>query len=252
MVLSALSNSLDFFAVVQSGNCLPCSSSGGSVDFFSVVQCSDSRAVKSSSLPIHLIFFSYMALILIPIYFRTIHRATVFACWVIVTIFLIAGAAVGSLLVQGFVVIMAVLVLLSIYEAERARMLGYVLLRNQIVSEQQKLAMEAKNAEKRSNSIETKMQRALVHQILPPKVAEAIKQGKTVYPESFDEVTIFFSDVEGFTNICAQVKPIDVVNMLNDLYTVMDYCTSLFPLYKVETIGDAYMVCVCPFPLSIM
>jgi len=56
------------------------------------------------------------------------------------------------------------------------------------------------------------------------------------------QVTIFFSDVEGFTTICAQVTPIQVVHMLNDLYTVMDYCTSLFPLYKVETIGDAYMV----------
>lgn len=55
-------------------------------------------------------------------------------------------------------------------------------------------------------------------------------------------MTIFFSDVVGFTNICAAVTPIEVVRMLNDLYTVMDYCTSLFPLYKVETIGDAYMV----------
>ena len=30
--------------------------------------------------------------------------------------------------------------------------------------------------------------------------------------------------------------------MLNELYTVMDYCASLLPLYKVETIGDAYMI----------
>lgn len=55
-------------------------------------------------------------------------------------------------------------------------------------------------------------------------------------------MTIFFSDVVGFTNICSAVPPEKVVKMLNDLYTVMDYCTSLFPLYKVETIGDAYMV----------
>ena len=55
-------------------------------------------------------------------------------------------------------------------------------------------------------------------------------------------MTIFFSDVVGFTNICAAVTPIQVVKMLNELYTVMDYCTSHFPLYKVETIGDAYML----------
>jgi guanylate cyclase 2F len=63
-----------------------------------------------------------------------------------------------------------------------------------------------------------------------------------VEPEEFPEVTIFFSDVEGFTTICSKVSPVEVVRMLNNLYTVMDYCTSLFPLYKVETIGDAYMV----------
>jgi class 3 adenylate cyclase len=48
--------------------------------------------------------------------------------------------------------------------------------------------------------------------------------------------------VVGFTKISAGVEPIHVVRMLNQLYTVMDYCASLFPLYKVETIGDAYMV----------
>lgn len=42
--------------------------------------------------------------------------------------------------------------------------------------------------------------------------------------------------------MAASVKPIHVVDLLNRLYTVMDYCASLFPLYKVETIGDAYMV----------
>ena len=70
-------------------------------------------------------------------------------------------------------------------------------------------------------------------------MAETLRSGHSVLPEEFEEVTIFFSDVEGFTNICAGVSPIQVVNMLNELYTVMDYCTSLFPLYKVETIGDA-------------
>eukprot|EP01036_Dinobryon_divergens_P029515 gene29515-38622_t len=210
MIFSILSNSMDFLSVVHSGYCLPCSSSLTSVDFFSVVKCSDPFAVRSSSLPIHSVFFSYMTVILIPIYFPTIHRITVFASWVIVTIFLIASAAVANVTVQGYAIAFAILIL--------------------------------KKDDQRSKSIETKLNRALVHQMLPPKVAEAIRLGQPVHPESFDEVTIFFSDVEGFTNICAQVKPIDVVNMLNDLYTAMDYCTSLFPLYKVETIGDAYML----------
>ena len=269
MIFSALSNSVDFLSVVQSGYCLPCSSSSTSVDFFSIVKCSDPHAVRSSSLPIHLIFFSYMAVILVPIYFPTIHRITVFCSWLIVTIFFIASVALASVAVQGYVICFALLVLVSAFESERNRINFFSHFRKQIASEQQKqqqqqqqqlqqqqemqIASEQKKDDQRSKSIETKLNRALVHQMLPPKVAEAIRLGQPVHPESFDEVTIFFSDVEGFTNICAQVKPIDVVNMLNDLYTVMDYCTSLFPLYKVETIGDAYMVghfgsCVVVFP----
>lgn len=58
-------------------------------------------------------------------------------------------------------------------------------------------------------------------------------------PSSFTKVTLFFSDVVGFTNICDAVEPWDVIDMLNQLYTVMDHLASHFNLYKVETIGDA-------------
>eukprot|EP01035_Chromulina_nebulosa_P017134 gene17134-22648_t len=98
------------------------------------------------------------------------------------------------------------------------------------------------NSIKEAENLQKKLNNALVHQILPQKVADQIKEGKPVPPEEFENVTVFFSDVVGFTYICANVPPIMVVQMLNELYTVMDYCCSIFPLYKVETIGDAYMV----------
>ena len=93
-----------------------------------------------------------------------------------------------------------------------------------------------------ADQLDRRTNQALLQQILPPQVAKQLLSGKQVEPEKFEEVTIFFSDVVGFTDICAQVPPIKVVKMLNELYTVMDYCTAQFPLYKVETIGDAYMV----------
>jgi len=86
------------------------------------------------------------------------------------------------------------------------------------------------------------LQQCLLHRMLPPKVAEDLRAGRRVPPEAFDHVTIFFSDIEGFTKIAAAVEPIDIVHLLNVLYIVMDYCASRFPVYKVETIGDAYMV----------
>jgi class 3 adenylate cyclase len=89
---------------------------------------------------------------------------------------------------------------------------------------------------------ERKLNLALVDQMFPEKVADALRSGQPVLPEAYEDVTIFFSDVEGFTKMSTVCDPIEIVQFLNELYTVMDHCASLFPLYKVETIGDAYMV----------
>ncbi|KAF3848799.1 hypothetical protein F7725_015296 [Dissostichus mawsoni] len=57
----------------------------------------------------------------------------------------------------------------------------------------------------------------LLYQILPHSVAEQLKRGETVQAEAFDSVTIYFSDIVGFTSMSAESTPL-------------------------ETIGDAYMV----------
>lgn len=62
----------------------------------------------------------------------------------------------------------------------------------------------------------------LLGQLLPTEIANQILRNEPVAPKSYDICSIFFSDVVGFTSIASKSQGLDVVNLLNDLYTIFD------------------------------
>ena len=87
--------------------------------------------------------------------------------------------------------------------------------------------------------MEASQQRALLQQILPDHVLKALQEGRTPSSRTFDMVTVFFSDIKGFTNISSTQTPEGVMLMLDELYKKFDALCNKHNLMKVETIGDA-------------
>ena len=67
-------------------------------------------------------------------------------------------------------------------------------------------------------ALEKKKTDNLLYRMLPRKVADTLKRGNMVDAEHYNSVTIFFSDIVGFTEIAARCSPLEVVDLLNDLY----------------------------------
>ncbi len=82
----------------------------------------------------------------------------------------------------------------------------------------------------------------LLHNILPATIAQRLQGGEEIIAEVYPEVTVFFSDIVGFTDLSSRIGPHETVNLLNAIFEKFDELVEKHGVEKIKTIGDSYMV----------
>ena len=82
----------------------------------------------------------------------------------------------------------------------------------------------------------------LLLNILPVSIAERMKRGETRIAERFDQVTVLFADIVGFTTLSSTMEPNALLNLLDAVFSDFDSIVEKYRLEKIKTIGDAYML----------
>ena len=89
----------------------------------------------------------------------------------------------------------------------------------------------------------------LLRSILPDKIADKLREtaGSKAFGEDFENVTILFSDIVGFTKVSSGHSAKEIVKALNDMFSRFDERAKKIGVEKIRTIGDAYMA-ACGVP----
>lgn len=96
--------------------------------------------------------------------------------------------------------------------------------------------------EKRIEAEQARSEKLLLN-ILPPAIAERLKNNEAVIADRHPTVTVLFADIVGFTPWAAKTPAEALVARLNRIFSRFDDISADYGLEKIKTIGDAYMLC---------
>ena len=82
----------------------------------------------------------------------------------------------------------------------------------------------------------------LLLNVLPAQIAETLKDSDDTIARHYDSVSVLFADVVGSTPLFADLEPTEVVDWLNEVFSVLDDLVDQHGLEKLRTMGDGYMV----------
>jgi len=94
--------------------------------------------------------------------------------------------------------------------------------------------------------IERTAAEVLLLNVLPDQIAVRLRDDPSHIAEHFDCATVLFADIVGFTSMSSKMEPVELVKMLNVLFSAFDELCEKYDLNKVKTIGDCYMAADVP------
>jgi guanylate cyclase len=103
-------------------------------------------------------------------------------------------------------------------------------------------ALAALDEEHRMLVLEQAKSERLLLNVLPEAIARRLKERDEIIADAFDDVTVLFADIAGFTPLSARLAPRELITILDDLFSAFDAIAERRGLEKIKTIGDAYMV----------
>jgi len=83
---------------------------------------------------------------------------------------------------------------------------------------------------------------ALLLNILPKEIAAILKNENRTIADQYDEASVLFADMVGFTPLSAILPPVEMVELLNEVFSFFDSLLDKYGVEKIRTIGDSYMV----------
>lgn len=81
----------------------------------------------------------------------------------------------------------------------------------------------------------------LLYNMLPAPIAKRLLKGEKEIADSFDNISVLFTDIVGFTHRAANMEVEELLGLLNGLFSQFDQVMRHHGVTKIKTIGDAYM-----------
>ncbi|MCU0428179.1 MAG: tetratricopeptide repeat protein [Candidatus Kapabacteria bacterium] len=126
-----------------------------------------------------------------------------------------------------------------VYANNRKKLINAELQRQQHLLEEQAVEIETTNSALHEANQQSER---LLHNIFPQAIVERLRAGETKIAERFDNVSVLFADIAGFTPLAQQLEPVVLVAVLDEIFSVFDDIAERFGLEKIKTIGDSYML----------